>query len=371
MIRLFYTSAAIILFFMIAESFEFAQGEDVASKARVPAEWEPQAAIWLQWPGKYEKSFEKAFAAISIITAEYEKLHILCSSERIRKEARESIAAANGNPDHENIVWHLIKNDSAWMRDNGPVYVVQGGRMRIQNWKFNAWGGAFGSDIPYKFDDAVPKRVGEYLDMPVEEVKIVHERGNLEFNGKDAVILNWSTLGDPDRNPAYTKAQAEDDLKERFGVSRVVLIEGIPEGDLTKGHVDGIARFVDSDTVVVAECTEHSICRPGDGRNDAIFDAAAASIRAAGFNVIRDPIEGVARYNGKEFETNYMNWLVGNGFVIMVGFGNSKTDAAAKARVESYFPGRRVHVVEMLQSWASGGGVHCHTNDQPALSAIQ
>ena len=31
----------------------------------------------------------------------------------------------------------------------------------------------------------------------------------------------------------------------------------------------------------------------GDGRNNAIFDAAAATIEAAGFTVIRDPIEGV------------------------------------------------------------------------------
>ena len=62
-----------------------------------------------------------------------------------------------------------------------------------------------------------------------------------------------------------------------------------------------------------------------------------------------------------------MNWLVGNGFVITVGFGNPEADSAAKKRLEGYFPGRNVYVVEMLESWAAGGGVHCHTNDQPAL----
>jgi hypothetical protein len=29
-----------------------------------------------------------------------------------------------------------------------------------------------------------------------------------------------------------------------------------------------------------------------------------------------------------------------------------------------------VHVIEMLSSWAAGGGAHCHTNDQPAASTI-
>ena len=28
--------------------------------------------------------------------------------------------------------------------------------------------------------------------------------------------------------------------------------------------------------------------------------------------------------------------------------------------------GRDVYVLPMLKSWAAGGGVHCHTNDQPA-----
>ena len=51
----------------------------------------------------------------------------------------------------------------------------------------------------------MPVRVARYLDVPVDEVHIVHERGNLEFNGTGAVILNWSALGDPERNPGYTK----------------------------------------------------------------------------------------------------------------------------------------------------------------------
>ena len=65
-----------------------------------------------------------------------------------------------------------------------------------------------------------------------------------------------------------------------------------------------------------------------------------------------------------------MNWAVGNGWVILVGFGNPATDAAAKSQLEGWFPGRDVYVIEMLDSWIAGGGVHCHTNDQPAASTI-
>ena len=345
--------------------------EDGASHTRrVPAEWEPQEAIWLQWPGPYEKASEGAFARMATLIVEYERLHVLHGSPAIRDQARAAIAEADGDPDHRNLVWHAIANDNAWMRDNGPVYVIDEAGMRVQDWRFNAWGGAFGAEVAYHRDDAVPVAVGEYLGLPVERIDIVHERGNLEFNGQGAVILNWSTLGDRNRNPGYTKRQAEADLRRHFGVDRVVFIEGVPQGDLTLGHVDGIARFIDPDTVVVPECRPGSRCHSGHGGNDALFDTAAAAIEAAGFRVLRDPIEGVAPLGAETFDTNYVNWLVGNGFVIVTGFGNPVTDAAAKSRIASYFPGRDVHVVEMLDSWAAGGGAHCHTNDQPATSTI-
>ncbi|AQA19659.1 hypothetical protein BST95_16850 [Halioglobus japonicus] len=341
------------------------QADDI--NRRVPAEWESQAATWLQWPGPYERSFEPAFAKISTIVSRYQPLKILYLSDNVEQRARRAIESIGGNPDHANIEWLSIPYDSAWMRDNGPVYLEVDGKQVIQDWGFDAWGGAFGSDIPYRSDDRIPKVLGERLGLTVESVDIVHERGNLEFNGVDSVLLNWSTLGDPDRNPSYDRAQAVDDLKAAFGVSRVIMVEGIPEGDLTRGHIDGFARFIDADTVVVSQCTETSSCRPGDGSTGSVYDAAAATIAGAGLNVIRDPIDGKVSYRDKVFDTNYLNWMVGNGFVITMGFGDEQLDAAARKRIEGYFPGRDVYVIEMLASWYDGGGVHCHTNDQPAL----
>lgn len=363
-------SRAVVVFVVLAwapgpPSVDTASALPQATGKRVPAEWEPQEAMWLQWPGRWEKVYEPAFVKMTGVIVQYEKLHILYGSDGVRNEARAALSNAGADPDHANIVWHAILNDSAWMRDNGPVYVIDDGDLRIQNWGFDAWGGAFGTDIPYESDNAVPEKVGEYLSLPVDTIEIVHERGNLEFNGVDTVILNWSTIGDPDRNPDYTRAEAEADLKEHLGVSKVVFVEGIPEGDRTKGHIDGIARFIDETRVVVPDCTATSKCQPDDGRNDAIFDNAAATIEAAGFAVIREPIQGTSRFRNETFDTNYINWIVGNGFVIAVGFDNPETDAVAKARIEGYFPGRDVHVIEMLASWAAGGGAHCHTNDQP------
>ena len=334
---------------------------------RVPAEWEPQEAVWVQWPGAYEKSYEKAFGSFACIILNYEKLHIAYHSNEVLLEARDALDAAGCRADHEQLSWHEIPNDNAWMRDNGPIFVEENGALRVQDWGFNAWGGRFGNDIPYLLDDQVPARVANYLGMPRDVVNIIHERGNLEFNGVDSVILNWSTLGDSARNPSYTQEQAKADLVHWFGVDKVVFIEGVPEGDLTNGHIDGIARFISADVVVVAQCTEDSLCSPGDGGTGSILDAAARIISDAGFKVIRDPIEGFATFKGQRFDANYLNWLVGNGFVITTGYDDELLDGRASTRLQGYFPGRDIYVLPMLGSWAAGGGVHCHTNDQPAL----
>ena len=53
------------------------------------------------------------------------------------------------------------------MRDNGPVFVEDDGEIRVQNWQFDAWGGRFGSDVPYELDNLVPQRVAAYLGMPL------------------------------------------------------------------------------------------------------------------------------------------------------------------------------------------------------------
>ena len=65
-----------------------------------------------------------------------------------------------------------------------------------------------------------------------------------------------------------------------------------------------------------------------------------------------------------------MNWLVGNGFVIVPGFRNPNKDIPAKSRIKSYFSNQYVHLIEMFSSQATGGGVHCHTSDQTAFPIL-
>ena len=163
--------------------------------------------------------------------------------------------------------------------------------------------------------------------------------------------------------------QDEESLKKNSDISNKL----ISIGDLNRSRFQPRTVFNDDKINELAESIKQNgliqpiAVRP-DSKDGKLYDKAAKTIREAGFSVIREPIEGFVSHNGKKFDTNYMNWLVGNGFVIVPSFGNPETDFSAKLRIERYFPNRDVYLIEMLNSWAAGGGVHCHTNDQPALS---
>jgi len=128
---------------------------ETAAQVRVPAEWEAHAATWMQWPGRWERAMRPTFADIIDVIQDYEPVHLLTGS-RSEQSAAAQFLTAHGVPD-TNITWHIIPVDNAWMRDNGPVYVTDGTEMQIQNWKFDAWGGNFGADIPCENDNLVPR----------------------------------------------------------------------------------------------------------------------------------------------------------------------------------------------------------------------
>jgi len=97
------------------------------------------------------------------------------------------------------------------------------------------------------------------------------------------------------------------------------------------------------------------------------LDQLAADSEAAGLTVERFPIPGFFTYNGSELPAIYMNYLLGNGFVLGMAYGNEEWDNAAKTKLESLFPARVVHMIEVNALWNQGGGIHCVTNDEPLI----
>ena len=143
-------------------------------------------------------------------------------------------------------------------------------------------------------------------------------------------------------------------IKAKLGVTKVVWLEGAPQGDLTDGHTDGIARFVNATTVVVGRYRNTS------DPDAALYEQAAATIRAAGINVVRMDIPGYVTYRGVQMPANYLNYLVANGVVIASSYGNAQFDNAARTQLQQLFPGRTVVLTDT--------GASCGTTAGPCIA---
>jgi len=305
-----------------------------AASFRVPAEWEPQAAVWMQWPGKYETAMRPAFANIIGSVQRHENVHILTSTLK-EQQAAAAFLAKRGLPE-KNITWHQIPVDNAWMRDNGPIYLTDGSSTWIQNWAFTGWDGSTGAG--YRRDNKVPVRVGALLGVEVEDLSdYVLEKGNLEVNGAGIAMLNWDCQNQ--RNPGLPKAEHEKILKDALGLTEIIWSYGHHPDDLTTGHIDGSARFVNATTVAIADTGDETETRLAD------------DLEAAGFKV--------------EWYPGDVNWLVGDGYVVAMSELDKAADSDLEARLQRYFPGREVYLVDAWAIADTGGGIHCVTNDQP------
>jgi agmatine deiminase len=133
-------------------------------------------------------------------------------------------------------------------------------------------------------------------------------------------------------------------LKGAFGLTQIIWAYGHWPQDRTTGHIDGYARFVDTDTIAIADYGE---------RASETEEKLAAACEEVGLEVVWHPGD--------------VNWLVGNGFVVSGASGDDAADARAKSNLESLFPGRDVYLLDVKTVWDAGGGVHCVTNDEPLL----
>ncbi len=322
---------------------------------RVPAEWEAQAATWMQWPHAEERSYEPVFVKVIFAITQHQPVQLVTHSPALRQRAEKQLQE-NG-VDLAMVRFHQAPTDSAWMRDNGPRYVLVNGGLVAQNWPFDAWGGNFGVDIPYENDDRIPSYVANYLQLPLENYPLVHERGDLEFNGKDTLMVNWSVVGQ--RNPGWTREETTKVFKSAFGVTSVIYLNGFHPEDGTTGHTDGLARFISKTEIVVGQVIDPET----DPTLAQLFEDVTQQIKAQRPNLTVHRLQHPA-------EAGYMNWLVGNGFVLLGATGFAEDDQTAQKELEKYFPGRKIYLINTNVLGENGGGIHCVTNDQPAVGSL-
>ncbi|HEY2316733.1 MAG TPA: agmatine deiminase family protein [Solirubrobacteraceae bacterium] len=326
---------------------------------RTPAEWEPHERTLMGWPCRTElwgETMDQAradYATVANAIAAFEPVTMIANPGGDAADAR---AACAGNVE----ILELPLDDS-WLRDFGPIYVVdeEGGSRQAVHFGFNAWGEKFS---PWDRDAAVGRLVAEHLGDPVVEGGMVLEGGSILTDGVGTLLTTEQCLLNPNRNPAMSREEIEGVLGARLGVQEILWLGmGLLEDRDTDGHVDLIAAFTRPGEVLLQVVGEENPNHANCQRNLSV-------LVSHGVQVIEMPYLPYATVAGEEIAASYLNFYLCNGGVI-VPVAGADCDGAALEIIAGCYPGREVVHVPGLVLAYGGGGPHCITQQVPLADA--
>ena len=337
---------------------------------RMPAEWEPHASTWLTWPRPEGISFPDKYDAVPPVfsevirqLAQVEEVKINVWNAEMEHWVRDLLTKLNTPLDR--VRFHHFPAYEPWCRDHGPIFLVRGQEGKreraVVDWGYNAWGGKY---PPCDLDDAIPQHVAKLQGLPLFSPAMVLEGGSIEVNGCGTLLTTEACLLNPNRNPNLTCGQIEHYLREYLGLTHILWLGDGIMGDDTDGHIDDVARFVNSTTVVVAveedpADANFQLLQDNWQRLQTMRDQDGRPLR-----IVKLPMPGVVEYRGQRLPASYANFYFANRIVLTPTFRHAN-DAVAVALLQKEIPDRRVIGVDSTELIWGLGSIHCITQQEP------
>ncbi len=326
----------------------------------MPAEWAPHERCLMAWPtrddlwGDYAARAREEYAATANAIAAFEPVTMV-ATPRAAAEARAACTAA--------VEVVEIPIDDSWLRDAGPIFVIDGhGRRAGIDFRFNSWGERF---HPYGQDAAVAAELLSELGVERISSDMVLEGGAITVDGEGTLITTEQCLLNANRNPTMSRLEIEDELRRTLGVSTVIWLRwGGYEDEHTDGHVDGVCTYVRPGVVIAQTCEDPA--NPNHrlmAENLAIL-RAARDARGRRLEVIELPQLPYFDLDGQTLVQSYPNFYVADGAVV-VPTADHPLDADGLAIIAAAFPEREVIGVPSRIIAYGGGGTHCITQQVP------
>jgi agmatine deiminase len=314
--------------------------------------WPKRAELWRE----YLEAAREDYVRVAQTIAGFEPVTLLADPEHAADARRRCGPSVN-------VVSMPI--DDSWLRDSGPTVVVDpAGRRAAAAFTFNAWGGKY---QPFDRDAALGVSLAELAGIPAYRSTLVVEGGGFLSDGEGTLITAETCVLNPNRNPGWTKAEADAELRAMLGVKKVIWLPGDATDTETDGHVDGYVAFVKPAAVlceVVADPEDPRYAIMAENRRVLETETDARGRRFELLPIVEAPRSAVPR--GQEgYCRSYVNFYIANGAVIAPAYGIAE-DASAALTLRRAYPGRTVVPVALNDLFRGGGGIHCITQQQPA-----
>ncbi|MDQ0196831.1 agmatine deiminase family protein [Paenibacillus wynnii] len=335
------------------------------SNYTMPPEWGKHERTFISWPVKASMCFPedhesvcKGYADIINAIAEFEPVTVVVNPADL-----EAVERLVGGP---SVTLLPIEHSDAWLRDNGPTFVVNNdGVLAGVNWTFNAWGGKY---APWDLDDKVAPQILESLGLERLDAPIVMEGGSIHTDGEGTLLTTEECLLNPNRNPHLGREEIEESVRRYTGTERIIWLKQGLSGDETDGHVDNIACFAAPGKVIIQVCED-----PEDENYAITLDNLsilenAVDARGRKLEIIKIEQPPRVDYEESRLTLSYLNFYFVNGGIILPVFGGTaeETDKLAEQVLADVFPDRRIRTVNGMAVIREGGNVHCTTQQMPA-----
>lgn len=336
---------------------------------RMPIEGHRQDRVWLAWPttgytlGDSEADVFEArstWAAVANAASEHQPVTVVVNP------GDEAIATKFLSTQIDRLVAPL--ND-AWMRDIGPSFVIgDDGTLGAVNYVFNGWGGQDWAE--WEHDQHIGRIVAEAAGATLINSDMTNEGGGIQVDGTGRVVLTETVQLDPGRNPGWTKQQVEAELERTIGTTSALWLPRGLHRDHdtfgTRGHSDILAAFTSPDLLLMhrqdAEShPDHEIARTNREVAERYNDDTSA-----GIEIVDLPAPTTLRDDEGWVDYSYINHLVLNGAVLACAF-DDPADDRARGILQDVYPGREIIGIDARPLFARGGGIHCITQQQPAV----
>lgn len=335
----------------------------------LPAEWAPQSAVMLTWPhaetdwAPILPAVEQVYRDLAREIGLRQKVLISCQDASRLPAVREYLLGCGVA--QENFLLFQVPADDTWARDHGPITVHKNNRPVLLNFRFNAWGGKYGSSK----DDRINRELynqGAFGSTPMEDIPFILEGGSIESDGQGTLLTTSACLLTDTRNAELDQAQIEEQLKQYLGVTRVLwLHHGHLAGDDTDSHIDTLARFCDPETICYVQCQDPA--DPHYGALQAMEKELQAFRTAEGkpYRLVPLPMPQ-AQYSpeGERLPATYANFLIMNQAVLVPVYGVPEDKPALDA-LATCFPTREIVAIDCRALIEQHGSLHCVTMQIP------
>ncbi|PDH19133.1 MAG: agmatine deiminase [Pelagibacterales bacterium MED-G44] len=342
---------------------------------RMPAEWENQKSVWIAWPyNKYDwpglyKFIPKVVLEIINKISKYQTVNLI--THKKVKNIKKLIQLSK----IKNINFHKIKTDRIWLRDSGPIFLInkKSRKKLILDFKFNGWS----KYSNFVNDDKITNKISKITKLkkikPIIKkngnlIKVIMEGGAFDVNGTGSIILTEECLLSKiqERNKNFKKEDYEKLFNKYLNIKNFIWLKKGIIGDDTHGHVDDISRFVSKNTIMTAiESNKKDKNYKNLNENLKILKKSKNE-NGGKFRIIKVPMPSPIYIENTRVPASYMNFYICNKKVLLPIF-SVKEDIIAIKIFKNFFKNRNVETVDCSKLIWGFGAIHCMTQQEPKI----